>query len=864
MSQPNYSQLLQTVWYGADAPNDSETNSMPSQFTPGAQPTDVLDVLGDSIAWEHTFPGVTADLESFPDTIPAELVTALHAQGITGLYSHQVKTYRAVRAGKDVILTPPTAAGKTLAAYIPVLEGVIEQGHHALSLYGLKALASDQTAKLQVLLAGIPRQERPCFIALTGDVAKDQRKRLLAKHPQLLAMTPDLLHFELKQVYWSEDWQAFWQSLRYVILDEVHTYQGVFGANMHWLLARLKLAIDRCGGNSSQVQFIGLSATVGNAKELMSALTGRNPIAENGTKRLVWIRQSGATQAEKRLLVTHPSTNANGDVARLMVVLMQQMQGITFCNNREATKRIVQLVQTECERQGYSDLSRQVASFYGSLDDERRHQIVQQLEAGSLRWIVATEALEAGIDLPQLDCCIVRGFPDTLMSFYQRIGRAGRKDKGLAILVPIAQTLLDTYASTPEHLLASPEPIHFNPHYPVMVAKHLMCAAAESGFSAKQIRQYFGKAALPVAQALLPHLKQRRDGTFYAPGFPHSDINLRGGQSTQRIELVDQATGQVLEAMAGDVAQREVFPGAIYRLQQASGAWQVYRVNTLDEKAAQMDAIDAPTLYTTAHLRIEGKAEQALHAPVSVPLQMQGDALTEPPPSLTLTLHFGEITQVVSGYDLQRRSYERTCVQSTCVQHKTPLPETTRCPSCRKPTRGADIIQTLDTTHFPTPYQTQFHTPTLHLTFNATAQQMIRQGVLHLRQQVQDTPEQSHYRALWDYPSHWVAVHSIGHLLMRALPLVVLHSPQDVNFLCESLASDTTVGLWFDTSDGGNGATEAILKYWQGLVPKAIELAEGCDCHTGCPKCLTHWGCPNQNQGLVKQVGLSVLRAMLP
>ena len=450
VATPDYSQLLQSTWYSAQEPSgavDSDPNTQTIHIQPHPH-LDLTDYLGETLAWKTTFESRDAEFVPLPTTLPPSLRNALTAQGITQLYTHQAKTYRAVRAGKDVVLTVPTAAGKTLAAYIPVLERAIESGSTCLSLYGLKALASDQSAKLSSLLQAIPGSNKPRFIKLTGDVPREERRALLATQPHVVAITPDLLHWELNQVYWSDDWKRFLSTLHYVVIDELHSYSGVFGANTYWLLQRLKLAVDTWGGNSKALQFISLSATVGNPKELASRLTGRSATHPDGSKRLVSIRQSGAYRPTKQLVVTQPSSSGNAQAAKLMVFLMQQgLRGITFCNSINTTKKLVGLVETELTLQNCLQLRGKVASFYSSLDDRRREQIISNLETNNPYWIVSTSALEAGIDLPQVDVSIILGFPGTLLSFQQRIGRCGRQNKGLGIYIPRTQRLLDTYFS---------------------------------------------------------------------------------------------------------------------------------------------------------------------------------------------------------------------------------------------------------------------------------------------------------------------------------------------------------------------------------------------------------------------------------
>lgn len=480
-----------------------------------------------------------------------------------------------------------------------------------------------------------------------------------------------------------------------------------------------------------------------------------------------------------------------------------------------------------------------------------------------MRWIVATEALEAGIDLPQLDCCILRGFPGSVMSFLQRIGRAGRQQGGLAILIPMATSLLDTHFSQPEPLLSPSEAIHFNPDYPVMVAKHLLCSASESGIKADQVKAYFGPDAVGIAQLLRQQgeLKSRRDGTLYATGYPHGSVNFRGGMSVGMVDLIDLGTGRTVESMSKDIAHREVFAGAIYRRQDESGQMQTFRVKAFHGDKADLEAYPLETRFTAVQGTTDIQGSQPLTAPVTVPLhwpQAQGT------PALTLTLSYGPIVQQMEGYDVQERRYERTCLNRKCSQFKKPLLDYGQCPQCRQTTRRAEIVEVIETRSLePKVYRTSFESPILELSLNGAAKDYLEGYNRRLRKQFQEHEQRGAYQALWDHPSDLVAIHSLGHQLMLALPLVVLHSQGDLEFICQQPRVGQVSGAWFDTSDGGNGATEAILRYWDQLVPQAIALAEGCDCVAGCPKCLAQWHCPDKNQGLIKQMGLAVLQGAL-
>ncbi|MBD2428088.1 DEAD/DEAH box helicase [Phormidium sp. FACHB-1136] len=858
-----FADILTKTWAEMSDQNQAQPPQTPWP-TAAPEPIDVDAILDAMTQWETTLPGQAPDLQPIPKSVPQSLRQALAHLGIHHLYSHQVKAYQAIQRGKDVVMTPPTAAGKTMAAYVPIIEGALKAGHRCLSLYGLKALASDQEAKLLALQAGMP-DAGLAIAKITGDIqGGDARDAILAEEPHILAITPDLLHHELRRVYWSNPWQQFMAQLRYVVVDELHAYQGVFGANLCWLIRRLKMVVDKCGGNADQLQFIGLSATVGNPRDLAGRLISRPATNPDGSKntRLTWLHKSGARSPEKRLIVANPSRNINEDTTHLMLQLIRAgKQGITFCGSRSATKAITKLLADKAAHQGQPHLAQQVASFYGSLDEVRRRDIIARLSSGDVRWIVATEALEAGIDLPQLDCCILRGFPGNLMSFAQRIGRAGRQQEGLAVLIPMGHSLLDIHYSQETELLGPSEAVHFNPDYPVMVAKHLLCAAKEAGFKLAEVEPYFGKAALPIARMLLTQgeLLQRRDGGLYAKGYPHGNVNFRGSISNEQVQLVEADSGQTVETMTLPLAHREVHEGAIYQRQDDEGVMGSYKVIQFDQGQATLHPFSNTEISTQPLGQRDLVPTQPITDPVEVPLHFSDGRQSG---RLTLTLSFGQVSQIITDYQILSKRYEPTCLNDKCGRFKKPLNDNPHCPSCGKSARMGTVIDVLDTQSLdPKKYTSHFDSPILSATFDTVARGYLEDYARSLKMQFQDHPQREHYGALWEHPSDLIAIHSLGHQLMLALPLVVLHSQQDLEFLCRDASLGSSSGAWFDVSDGGNGATESILRYWKQLVPKAITLIEGCDCVAGCPKCLSQWHCPDHNNALLKQMGLFVLKA---
>ncbi|WP_226889503.1 DEAD/DEAH box helicase [Nostoc sp. MG11] len=231
MNTPNYSALLQSFWTPPRTPitENSNSNNHPTE------PTDIAEFLGEDLLWQQTISAKEPNLKNIPNDLPNKLIKALHSLGITQLYSHQLQALQAIRQGKSLILTSPTASGKTLSTYPAILEGCINEEHRALAFYGLRALALDQFHKISELLSTIPTQSRPILAMITGDVKSEKREQILKSEPHILGVTPELIHFQLKQAWKSAHWANFYQRLRYVLIDEAHTLSGSYGANMFWL-----------------------------------------------------------------------------------------------------------------------------------------------------------------------------------------------------------------------------------------------------------------------------------------------------------------------------------------------------------------------------------------------------------------------------------------------------------------------------------------------------------------------------------------------------------------------------------------------------------------------------------------------------
>jgi len=509
-------------------------------------------------------PGLHADLEP---PLPAPLAGALVAGGAERLWSHQVEGLEALQRGEHVLVTTPTASGKSLVFHLPVLLEAARQGPgRALFLYPLKALGQDQRGKLEDLAsaAGI---DLDCAL-YDGDTAPAVRARLRRRPPRVLISNPDMLHLGILPSWIA--WAPFLANLRWVVLDELHTYRGIFGSHFHHVLQRL---LRICRELGARPQIVASSATAENADAFAAAL------ADVAFHR---VAVSGAPRAARWLLTVQPSASAYTTALQLLVELLRQGQKtIVFTKAR----RITELLYTWL-RQQEPELASRVASYRSGFLPEERRRIERSLSNGSLAGVISTSALELGIDVGGLDACVLVGWPGSVMATWQRSGRVGRHGReSLTALVALPDALDQWLVRHPEELLGRPcEPLVVDPGNEVVARQHLPCAAAEMALERGPDAGYLARHAGAVTELLGTHeLRESDDGErLHARARrPHRGISLRGGGET--FAIVEARGGRVVGTVDGLRVFFECHPGAIYL-----HAGRQYLVRTLDTGASRV------------------------------------------------------------------------------------------------------------------------------------------------------------------------------------------------------------------------------------------------------------------------------------
>ena len=431
---------------------------------------------GSCITATRHFPARPPVLAPFPASLDPRLVEALRRRGIEQLYSHQARTWELVDKGQHVVVVTPTASGKTLCYNLPVLQALVHQPDaRVLYLFPTKALAQDQLAELEALARQLPEMR---MFTYDGDTPQDARRAVRAR-ANLVLTNPDMLHSGILPHH--TKWAVLFQNLRYVVIDELHAYRGVFGSHLANVLRRLKRI---CRHYGSAPQFVMASATIGNPGELAGRLTGE-PVEE--------ITESGAPTGEKLFVCYNPPVvNAElgirapylGEASRMAVrFLRERIPTIVFAQSRLSTEVLLTAIKAGVADRATGDAGI-VRGYRGGYLPNRRRAVEQGLRAGEVLGVVSTSALELGVDIGHLDVAVLAGYPGTIASMWQQAGRAGRRAGSSAAILVASSAPLDQFmVAHPDYLFGTPpEHARINPDNPFILVNHLKCAAFELPF----------------------------------------------------------------------------------------------------------------------------------------------------------------------------------------------------------------------------------------------------------------------------------------------------------------------------------------------------------------------------------------------
>jgi len=541
-----------------------------------------------------------------------DLVRTLHARGIVELFGHQAEAAEHLHAGRHTVIATSTASGKSLAYHLPVLDALLRHGldARALYLYPTKALARDQMADVEKLLAPIEGQ-KPTVAVYDGDTPPSVRQAL-REHGTLVLTNPHMLHAGILPNH--TKWQGLFTGLRFVVVDELHTLSGIHGSHVANVLRRLRRI---CRHYGSDPVFCGASATISNAGEHGRRLFEK-PVhvvdadgSPRGGKHYVFLNPNVVSEVSGMRVPASESARQLGGW-----LLQSDLQTIFFAQSRRQTEVLLKYLRDEANAR-HLDRDR-VAGYRGGYLPNLRRSIEKGLREGTIRTVVSTNALELGVDIGSLDVCVLVGYPGTVSSTFQRAGRVGRRTQESACVFVARSAAMDQYLmQNPGYLFDAPrDAVSIDPDNPIILTNHVRCAAFELPFDEDE---GFGEA--PNVRDVLEFLTHdlrvlvHQSGRFHYADrtYPADGVSLTAADM-DNVTIQDVETKTILAEIDRPSAITEVHEGAIYGHQ--GDTWLVERFD-YDDRRAFVRRIDAD-YYTEADtetevkvLHLDGKQEFA-------------------------------------------------------------------------------------------------------------------------------------------------------------------------------------------------------------------------------------------------------------
>ena len=739
------------------------------------------------ITGELVIPEKAGRYAPFPATLDARLVQALRGRGIEQLYTHQAESWESIQAGQHTVVITPTASGKTVCYNLPVLQAALQRKAKALYMFPTKALAQDQVAELMELNETGSLGVRA--FTFDGDTPGDARKAVRTKG-DIVVTNPDMLHQGILPHH--TKWAQFFEALEYVVIDEMHTYRGVFGSHTANVIRRLRRI---CRFYGSDPLFILCSATIANPAELASQLIDGQVHA---------ITESGAPQGAKHLLLWNPPVvnpdlgiraSARSQTTRIARSAVQRgLKSILFAQSRLMVEILTKYLKDTFDKDPRRPS--RIAAYRGGYLPTERRAMEKKLRAGNIDCVVATSALELGVDIGALDVCVLNGYPGTIAGTWQRLGRAGRRQRtALGVLVASSLPLDQYIIRNPEFFLgASPEEARIDPDQLLILLDHIRCAAFELPFKQGET---FGDEDLVEMLAYLEEsgVLHREDDQWHwmADSYPANSVSLRSVAEGNFV-VIDTTDGQqsVIVEVDFSSAPMTIYEGAIYMIQSAP--YQVERLDWEGRKAFvtrtradyYTDAIDYTRLKILDQFD-QGKTTRSIVA--------QGEV---------------HLVRRVAGYK-KIRYYTHENIGFGTINLPDQEMHTTAVWWQIDP-------QSLDD-HFPTRQQALDG-------FLGASYAMHHVAAMQMLSEPQDIG-----RAVGDGNAKWFAtVGSNGRGTLRnnegeALDPLSLHQFTPTLFL-------------YDNYPGGIGISEPLFARKTTVVEHAHRLVTDCECEHGCPSCI--------------------------
>jgi DEAD/DEAH box helicase domain-containing protein len=747
-------------------------------------------------------PAVEAAYAAFPVSIDPRLKAAFERRGVHQLYTHQAEAFEHVANGRQVVVTTPTASGKTLCYNLPVLDRILKNpAARALYLFPTKALAQDQMAELHELASAIGEIDGGDIGVHTydGDTPQDAR-RTIRTRARIVLSNPDMVHSGILPHH--PRWAKLFENLHFIVIDELHAYRGVFGSHLTNVLRRLRRI---CRHYGSDPQFICSSATIANPAALAERLA---------EKPFSLVDKSGAPRGEKFFVfVNPPVVNRQLGIRRSYIAearrvagefLRRSLQVIVFAQSRLSTEILTTYLKEDFE--DVPGMPERIRGYRGGYLPLRRREIEKGLRAGQVRGVVSTNALELGIDIGALDVCVMAGYPGTIASTWQRAGRAGRRSGQSAAVMVASSAPIDQFVvrhpsfffdASPEHALVNPDNLH-------ILVDHVKCAAFELPFTTDE--QYGQVDVQDVLGVLQESGLVHRSGGDEAEGqwhwtsesYPANAVSLRS-VSSDNFVITDHTNGpKVIGETDFTSALSTLHPKAIYMVEG-----RIYQVEELDfvGRKAHVKEVDCD-YYTTA----------ITYTKVTILDRFEVDAVN-------VALH-GEVHVVSRVVGFKKIKFQ---TNENVGSGELDLPEQQMHTTAYWLEIPLSIMNAL-------PYATDDR----------------RDGVIGLAFAMKQVAQ---LLLMCDARDIGLSVNTDEH-----------DQPGWSRRSGDAAKADTPRIFIYDAYPGGIGFSAPLWGMQQELLAKTSALIEGCGCETGCPMCVGPIG---ETGPLAKTVALRILEHLL-
>jgi DEAD/DEAH box helicase domain-containing protein len=852
-------------------------------------------------AWQTT-PPRAAQLHPYPTDLLVPLREALSTRGISSLYSHQLSAWTHARKGKNIILATGTASGKTLAYNLPVLAALLENPEaRALYLFPTKALAQDQLSVISDQLSVLKSLSTGHWALTTGiydgDTPQSHRPSI-RKNARIVLSNPDMLHTGILPHH--ANWADFFSNLKFVVIDEAHTYRGVFGSHVANVIRRLKRVANFYG---AKPQFILASATIGNPKELAEAL-----IEEQAEL----IDNDGSSRGERHFIIYNPPVTdpALGlrkssllESVRLASDLFNHdIQSIVFARTRRTVEIILTYLQENqpqiVNRQ--SKIANQVRGYRSGYLPHQRREIEQGLRDGSVKTVVATTALELGIDIGGLGAAIIVGYPGTIASARQQSGRAGRGDAPAASILVASPSPLDQFlAHHPDYFFgSSPEQALVNPNHLLILLEHLRCAMFELPFKKGE---GFGGISDELLEEYLHFMVAGQDAHFsneqyywMKDQYPAANISLRSAspQSVVLQSVTEDGRPLTVGTVDGESAAWMVHPGAIYMHEGQQYFVQEYDIENhvaqlipvgLDyyteaqqnSEIAVSSQIESSVLSDSRSVKVGEKAYGEIQVTTQVvgfrklrwfTLENLGEEPLDMPPSELQTTGYwislseetlsrlrdaGNWSNDPNNYGpdwgrIRDRVRARDGYRCQVCGTPEPDPSTLRHGEQEANRQGGALLRARQhDVHHKTPFRS----------FASAAEANRLDNLITLCNSCHRKVEQN------------VRIRSglagLGFALGNLAPLSLMCDPRDLGTHTDPAwkpANNLPSVVLYDLVPAGIGFSQRLFEIHNELIQRALELVSECGCEDGCPSCVGPGG---ENGVGGKTETLAILRELV-